>query len=108
MGILKGFVPCEGVWCADVEVSGNVMIAIPQSENSARFDSRLWGRMLFSLTRGDVIWSELRSREEVIVPTERTLVESCMVSETKSERHALKSQMDCDPKEQPVARVPSL
>lgn len=108
VGILKGIVACEGAWCADVEVSGGVAIAVAPSEASARFESRVWGRMLFSLAGGDILWSELRSREEVLFGTERTLVESCMVSEVKSERHGIKSQLDCDPKEQPVARVPRL
>lgn len=106
IGILKDIVPCEQAYCADIEVSGRVNLAIPPNAIGARFESRLWGRLLFSLDRGDVIWSEMRSREEMAVQADRTIVDSCMVSEIKRAGKGYVSRFDCEPKEQPVAQVP--
>jgi hypothetical protein len=64
--------------------------------------------VLFSLQRGDVIWSEMRSHEEMLVGGERNDVVSCMVSAMKGVAGLSTAALACDPKEQPVAGVPSL
>ncbi len=108
VGILKEIVTCNGKHrCADVEVSGKVGLVVNPDRNKARFESRIWGRMLFDLDRGDVTWSQTRSREEMTSPTQRILVSSCMVSETKGES-GYRTQVDCEPKEEAVSRVPRL
>ncbi|MBX3022035.1 MAG: hypothetical protein KF799_10195 [Bdellovibrionales bacterium] len=103
VGILKDIVSCEGGHCADMEVSGGVSLALPPNVKTARFDSRVWGRLLFSLARGDVIWSEMRSREEMSVEGDRSVSESCMISRLKT---LPGRALECDPREQAVVRVP--
>jgi hypothetical protein len=105
VGILKGLVPCEGKTCADIEISGGVELVNAPSKKDSGFNSKIWGRMLFSLDRGDVIWSEMRSIEEMNVVQERTVVTSCMVSEMKLAKD-YRIKFDCDPKEQPVGAIP--
>lgn len=105
VGILKDIVRCEGGYCADVEVNGGVNLALAPTVAGARFDSRVWGRVLFSLDRGDVIWSEMRSKEEMSIDKSRSLSESCMISRVKFGKV---EKLGCDPNEQPVAKVPSL
>ena len=108
VGILKNIVPCESTKvCADIEVSGHVtLVAVPTNEG-AKFESRVWGRMLFSLERGDVLWSEMRSSEEMGVKGDKMRVTSCMVSEIKAAAD-YKIKFSCDPAEQAVAAVPTL
>ncbi len=108
VGILKGIVTCEGSkTCADIEISGGVELVNPITKKDAGFRSKLWGRMLFSVDRGDVIWSEMRSIEEMNVVKERVVVTSCMISETKLAEN-FRVRFECAPGEQPVKSVPSL
>lgn len=108
VGILKDVVNClEGKTCADIEVSGHVNLAVAPDVQGARFNSRVWGRMLFALERGEVIWSEMRSEEEMVIQGERLSVLSCMVSETLLTGKP-KTKLECDPKVTPVASVPRL
>jgi hypothetical protein len=108
VGILKGIVPCEDGYCADIEVSGSVSLVARPAAAGARFDSRVWGRTLFSLKRGDVIWSEMRSREEMTAQPERTFVESCMISQMQVPSPNNSGSFECDSKEQAVDRIPDL
>ena len=73
----------------------------------SRFGSRLWGRLLFSLDRGDVIWSEMRSEEEMGVPGHHMKVRSCMLSETKI-ASAYKTKFECDPDQDAILKTPEL
>ena len=84
VGIFKDIVNCEGgKRCADLEISGSVeLMHAPTTPNSS-FISRVWGRVLFHLERGDVIRSDMRSREEMSVPGDRVVITSCVISETK-------------------------
>lgn len=108
VGILKDLVSCEGgKQCADIEISGSVKLGVKPSTTGARFASRIWGRVLFSIERGDVIWSEVRSEEEMITQGEKVAITSCMVSETKSGTK-YKTKLNCDPGSAPVAAVPQL
>lgn len=107
VGILKNIVSCEGgKTCADIEISGGVELMHTATKKDSGFKSKLWGRMLFSLDRGDVIWSEIRSIEEMNVVKERTVVSSCMVSETKLAKN-YRIKFECDPKEAPVPAPPN-
>jgi hypothetical protein len=109
IGILKDIVPCEaGGVCADIEVSGSVHLVMLPTTVGSKFDSRVWGRVLFSLQRGDVIWSEMRSHEEMAVGGERNDVLSCMVSAMKGVAGLPSTTLACDPKEQAVTAVPAL
>jgi hypothetical protein len=108
VGILKEIMPCEGgKVCADVEVSGHVNLVNRPTTIGSKFESRLWGRLLFSLERGDVIWSEMRSEEEFGVPGQRMAVRSCMLSETDLGRE-LKTKFACDPDKDEILKTPAL
>ena len=106
VGILKNIVTCEksGV-CADLEINGHVKLGAQPANASARFDSRIWGRVLFSLQRGDVIWSDMRSSEEMGIKNDKMAVRSCMVSEMKLGGDA-KIQFACDPNDEHVTPTP--
>lgn len=106
VAILKSLTTCNGHKCADVEISGSVKLAVAP-DRTAKFESRVWGRMLFDLERGDVTWSQTRSREEMMNLADRVVVNSCMVSETKGDK-GYKTKLECEPKEEPVSSVPSL
>lgn len=108
VGILKGLVKCEGdKTCADIEISGGVKLAIKPDAVGAKFGSRIWGRMLFGLERGDIIWSEVRSEEEMGAGNDRVLIQSCMVSETKVSKD-LKLKLNCEPGDIAIPGVPKL
>lgn len=82
--IFKDLIPCgEFGRCADLEVSGRIDVVNEKFQRAVTFDSRLWGRMLFSLDRGDVIWSEIRSHEVFKAANTEMRVTSCMVSKTQ-------------------------
>ncbi len=106
--ILKDIVSCESNQrCADLEISGGVRLAIPPVPGAGRFQSRIWGRMLFNVDRGEVIWSHTRGLEEMVAKSERVLVNSCMIS--AMEIPSAKSlKIACEPKEEPVTKVPRL
>jgi hypothetical protein len=107
VGILKGIIPCAGQSCADIEVSGGVRLVNAATAESARFESRVWGRLLYSPDRGDIVWSEMRSQEEMAVGADKFTVLSCMVSESKLSAK-YKTKLECVPAVTPVAKVPSL
>lgn len=108
VAILKGVTDCEGhKRCADIEVSGNVKLVATPTQPGANFDSKVWGRMLFSLERGDIVWSEMRSEESMFVRGDRTLVSSCMISEMKLGAD-YKTKPECEPGPQAVEKAPSL
>jgi hypothetical protein len=106
VGILKNIVKCEksGV-CADLEINGHVKLAAQPTNPGVRFNSRIWGRVLFSLQRGDVIWSDMRSAEDMGLKSDKMAVRSCMVSEMKLEGDA-KIQFACDPNDDHVTATP--
>jgi hypothetical protein len=105
IGILKALVPCAGKTCADIEISGSVQLAQAPTAQGARFESRVWGRLLYSPERGDVIWSEMRSQEEMQVGSDKFTVLSCMTSETKINDY--KTKLECQPAQTPVTSVPT-
>ncbi len=104
VAILKDILPCGKGVCADVEVSGDVeVIGIKRSQ--ADFNSKLWGRMWISVERGTVVWSEVRSKERMVVPRQRTDVVSCMISrldEPKEWKAPERLPKICRPSDQPV------
>lgn len=108
LAILKQLVKCDGDdICADLEISGHVELVLPPEASEARFSSKLWGRMLFGLGRGDVLWSQTRSVEDVIHEKGRVIVNSCMISELKTSNQ-YKTPKGCEPIEEPITAVPVL
>ena len=95
IGILAEIRRClSGHVCADVEVSGHVVLRVPPDDAGARFDSRVRGHALFDVDRGEVIWAEMRSREEITLGPEVSLIESCLVSRAGSARVACEPDFD--------------
>jgi hypothetical protein len=108
IGILKDIVACEGgKVCADIEISGDVKLGAMKAVPRNVFSSRLWGRMLFSLDRGDVIWSQMRSREDMKTPGHEMKVSSCMLSEMQL-NGSFQASKDCDPAEEKIVSTPRL
>lgn len=107
VAILKDIVACEKTRvCADIELNGDVnLVAVPVMKG-AKFASKLWGRVLFSIDRGDVIWSEMRSTEEMGLPKDRLFVRSCMISEMKNAAAKSKVDFSCDPNQETVTKTP--
>ncbi len=106
VGILRGIIPCGGKFCADIEVSGGVKLVNSATAKNARFESRVWGRLLYSPDRGDIVWSEMRSQEEMGAGADKFAVLSCMISETKLSAK-YKTKIECDPAITPVQHVPA-
>lgn len=95
--IFKDLVSCgEFGKCADLEISGRIDIVNEKFQHAVSFDSHLWGRMLFSLDRGDVVWSEVRSHEVFKAQSTEVRVMSCMVSKMQGKSGKLEKQ-SCEP-----------
>jgi hypothetical protein len=105
VGILKDIVPCGKGQCADIEISGGVNLGATPTAPGAFFESRIWGHMLYSAEKGDVVWSDIRSHEEMRVQQDRVVVSSCMVSETK-QGGDYKMKFTCDPKAETISKPP--
>lgn len=101
--IFKDVVPCGPFGrCAELEVSGQVEMANERLQRLVDFDSKLWGRLWFSIDRGDVIWSEVRSQDVFKSKQNEMRVLSCMVSKMRSPS-AEKNIPDCEPTTKMVA-----
>ncbi len=79
VAILKSLVDCEGKTCAVIEVSGNVGV-LADEVLASRFASELQGYVLFSIDKGDVLWSRIQSTETLQLPDDSSKVVSCMSS----------------------------
>jgi hypothetical protein len=103
VAILKNIVRCGKDRCADVEVSGGVeVIGLPSQRG--QFRSQIWGRMWISIERGAVVWSEMRSRERMDVPSARSEVLSCMsamLDEGKNWNLPSMAKLVCKPTAEP-------
>lgn len=108
VAVLKNLVKCEGgKTCADLEISGSVKLEALPSSSGAAFNSKVWGRLLFSVDRGEVIWSEMRNAEDMTVRGDRVQVTSCMVSEMKLGKD-YRTKLKCEPGLAAVTKVPRL
>jgi hypothetical protein len=104
--IFKDVVSCGSFGrCADFEVSGLVDILSEKLNSSAKFDSHMSGRILFSLDRGDVIWSEVRSEEHLKSKSTEMKVKSCMSSQMRSEKGV--ERVTCQPSDSPI-QIPKI
>lgn len=104
IAILKGLVACGVGVCVDLEVSGQVDV-VGMVSSKGKFTSHLWGRMIVAANRGLVLWSEIRSREQMTVAGSRTDVLSCMVSALETPRNwqvEISRGRICTPSEDPV------
>jgi len=101
--IFKDVIPCGPFGrCAELEVSGQVEMANEKLQRLVDFDSKIWGRLWFSIDRGDVIWSEVRSQDVFKTKQTEMRVLSCMVSKMRSPSGE-KIASDCEPTTKMVA-----
>lgn len=80
VGIHKGFKNCgKDSPCVDIEISGSVS---PANDGivGMELSSRISGHLLFSLPRGQVHSSKVKSEEELRFPKRKVISKSCMVS----------------------------
>lgn len=80
VSILKRFFECgkAGI-CADIEISGNVAAPAVQKAGIS-FTSEIRGQMIFSVNEGTLVWSDVKSKEEMKTPEGRIQVSSCLGS----------------------------
>lgn len=100
VSVLKDFVNCGQFQCADVEVSGDVEIL--QMSPDLRFRSEVNGRYLFVVERGMVIWSLVRSDQEILSAVDRVQVTNCLLSRLEAPAELVWSEVtanDCEPTE---------
>lgn len=108
--VLKALYPCLDGRCADLEVSGEVSVMGVPADPQTKMQSRLNGRMLFSLESGAVLWSEIHSAELFADAKAAVKVRSCLVTrleEPEKEIWPAVSQAKCTPVENgTVPRIP--
>jgi hypothetical protein len=79
VAILSRFVECGPKdTCADIEISGRV--TLPPGMINGSLDSKVYGRLLFALKRGLIVWSEVRTDENLQTSEEKVQIASCMES----------------------------
>lgn len=91
IGIFKGLQGCgseagpqgESDTCADIEISGSVS-PVGLDNELVQVHSKLTGRILFAINRGEVVSSQMSSQEQVILPQMKLHSQSCMVSSEAS------------------------
>jgi hypothetical protein len=100
VSILKNVYKCGNYKCADIEVSGEVDIMAPISDNQ-KFQSQISGRLLFLIDKGSLVWSEIKSEEIFWLQESRMKAHSCLVSVLKTPKEEsvlqLSNSLNCDP-----------
>ena len=98
--------------CAEIDLTGTVELENPTNSSSTvskpdskpKFTSSMSGSLLFSLDRGTVLYSYLKSSEGLSAKTTRIQIESCMVTRVSSpsdENLLGKSPLGCNPSDGP-------
>ena len=82
VGILKEYRKCENSHCAIIEISGEVELN-GVKDPQLKLDSEIKGYMVFSLARGSVIWSHVRSDQTFYIGNIRNVMNSCLTSYIK-------------------------
>jgi len=108
VAILSRFVECgAGDTCADIEISGRV--TLPPGMIRGSLDSKVYGRLLFALKKGLIVWSEVRTDENLNTPDERVEIASCMESVIEAPSAytwASKSKPYCTPQSEFTNELP--
>lgn len=111
IGILKEARPClKGDTCLDIEINGKVLVASESRRSDSFFDGTVWGRMIFAMNRGDVVWSETRGAEDIRIGSDRMVVASCLISQIQNEKTVIRKNdgFSCKPSREPVTETPAL
>jgi hypothetical protein len=82
VSILKGFVVCGKDQCADIEISGEVLMnpGVPILSSVMTFKSEWRGRILYAINSGNIVWSRVNSEESFASDPVRREVVSCLES----------------------------
>ncbi len=106
VGILKRFVDCgEFSPCAEIEMSGQVRLAdeVEKSLNQpVRFKSEIWGVLLYSVKLGELLWSEVQNKEDLVTAGSRMEARSCLVSLLEGFQ---KRKISCEPTGEAVTKL---
>jgi len=98
--VFKNLLKCsEDDLCADLELSGEISLPTADPEK-LNILSDMKGRVLFSLKTGTVVWSAVRSTEEIAVGGKVQVVQSCTnTALIKPIEHKLvdDSNLKCEP-----------
>jgi hypothetical protein len=96
--ILKRFVKCGPQNCAELEVSGDVRLAVTP-RNPMNFKSEIRGVMYLGVDSGALIWSQIRNSEFLLSDNHKVVIESCLESrltEPAAEQHEFAvAQLKC-------------
>ena len=118
VSILKNFRSCGEVGtCAEIEVSGDVVISGMQShvltsrtkneqDPKLRFRSEIHGRLLLSLKKGSVLYSIMRSNESLSGEKDSVQISSCLLSfvtKPESDKVLVREATECNP----LAAIPT-
>lgn len=100
VSIFKGLYKCgtKGQ-CAEFEISGDVTVPDGLTK-TAKLTSTLSGRVLYSLTSGAVLWSDIRNVEKLMSADDQMEIYSCtetLLEEPENERWPWRAQVGCDP-----------
>ncbi|MGE3973972.1 MAG: hypothetical protein AB7F59_05545 [Bdellovibrionales bacterium] len=108
VSILTQFVECgDKDQCADIEISGRV--TLPPGMIRGSLESRVYGRILFAVKKGMIVWSEIRTEEKLKTAEERVEIESCMESVVelpKNYKWPYKDKPNCSPKQEFSNQIP--
>lgn len=112
VSILKNIYPCgQNEKCADLEISGDVSIIVALNKD-VQFNSQITGRIIFSIDKGSILWSMVRSAEVLTLAETRMEVLSCLVSqltEPRSDQWVTDaSDLRCNPQEIDTIVIPRL
>ncbi|MCB9026065.1 MAG: hypothetical protein H6625_07100 [Bdellovibrionaceae bacterium] len=99
--ILKNLYPCSGKdTCADLEISGDISI-IAALDKKTNFNSLISGRIIFSIEKGSILWSLIKSSESLSISDSRMDVQSCLISNLMEPKEDVWDQnnesISCDP-----------
>jgi len=99
--IFKGVETCDtDKKCALLEISGEVQILGFATERSD-FKSEIRGKVMYSLTNGEVLSSHIQSTELLLSGPQAVRVASCVIGEKQLSKETLKDSPICDPTQFP-------
>lgn len=86
--VLKEFLRCGNYRCADIEISGSAKI-MGVDESKFRFGSSIRGRYIFVIETGSVLWSVVRSDQNLMTSKVHAEVKNCFFSRLESPQKML-------------------
>lgn len=94
--------------CAELEISGEVRV--PESlRKKAKIQSMITGRLLYNLSTGTILWSDIRNRDMLGVEHDRVESVSCtesVLDSPTSDRWPWRPKPSCDPSRDVPMTVP--